>query len=192
MESSSIAPQKREVNSPEVWRVSVAPAARRASGGRCGPQQPTDRLRLNGFPQPLAAAEWQLKGLSSPKGAAELGAPLWVRCSALKAAHRTPRLCTHRPSGRERRPRKLHIPRSGASAAAHSFCCSSFSHANRFAYVRAGTLLTLSKRMRRARWKRKAPAGLIGRLRSQRPAKAGVEFAGGMMGIGGLFCAARV
>ena len=54
------------------------------------------------------------------------------------AAGRTLRSRAHRPSGRERRPRKLHIPRSGASAAAHSFRCSSFSHANRCAYVRAG------------------------------------------------------
>ena len=56
-----IAPQKRELNSPEVWRVSVACAARRASGGRCGRLQPTGRLRLKGFQQPLAAADWLLR-----------------------------------------------------------------------------------------------------------------------------------
>ena len=55
------APQKREVNSPEIWREAVTCTARRASGGRCGQKQPTYPLRRKGFYQPLAAADWQLK-----------------------------------------------------------------------------------------------------------------------------------
>ena len=106
------APQKRESNSPMVGQVSVAPTARRACGGRCRSQQPTYPLRLKGFPQPLAAADWRLKGQSSPKGAAELGAPLWVPVFGAGAVGRTPRLRKCRPSGRERsealaRPRVL-------------------------------------------------------------------------------------
>ena len=61
MESSSNAPQKRGLNSPRIWRVSVVCAARRASGRCCGPQQPTNALRRKGFYHPLAAADWQLK-----------------------------------------------------------------------------------------------------------------------------------
>ena len=62
-----------------------------------------------------------------------LGAPLQVPVLGAGATDRTAIFRAHPPSGRERRPRKLHIPRSGASAAAHSFRCSSFSHATRFA-----------------------------------------------------------
>ena len=97
-----IAPQKRELNSPEVWRVSVVPAARRASGGHFKLQQPTGRQRLKGFQQPLAAAAGQLKKCQSPKMHPMLGAPLQVPVLGAGAAHRTPLLRKHRPSGRER------------------------------------------------------------------------------------------
>ena len=75
------APQKRGLNSPRIWMVSAACTARRASGRCCRPQQPTARLRLKGFPQPLAAAAWQLKECQSPEIRPRPGAPLWVRCS---------------------------------------------------------------------------------------------------------------
>ena len=102
MESSSIAPQKRELNSPEIWNVSVASAARRASGGHFKLQQPTGRQRLKGFYQPLAAADWQLKERQSPKMRPRLGAPLQVPVLGAGAAHRTPCFRAHPPSGRER------------------------------------------------------------------------------------------
>ena len=136
MEPSSIAPQKRGLDSPEVWRVSVTCAARRASGGYCGQQQPTDPLRLKGFQHPLAAAAGQLKERQSPKIRPRLGAPLQVPVLGAGAANRTASPApTHRAAASEAkpRPRKLHIVRSGPSAAAHSFRCSSFSHANRYA-----------------------------------------------------------
>ena len=77
-------------------------AARRASGGCCRPQQPSNTLRLKGFQQPLAAAAGQLKERQSPKIRPASGAPLWVRCSGLKTSDRTTVFRTHRPSGRER------------------------------------------------------------------------------------------
>ena len=71
----------RGLDSPEVWRVSAACPARRAAGGCCRPQQPSDSLRRKGFPQPLAAAVRCMKEHQSPKIRPASGAPLWVRCS---------------------------------------------------------------------------------------------------------------
>ena len=51
------APQKRELDSPRVWRVLAVPTARRASGACCRPHQPTCPPRLKGFYQLLAAAD---------------------------------------------------------------------------------------------------------------------------------------
>ena len=82
--------------------MSAVPAARRTSGGRCRPQQPTDRLRLKGFYQPLAAAAWQLKEQSSPKIRLSSGAPLWVPVFGAEAVGRTAIFYAHRPTGRER------------------------------------------------------------------------------------------
>ena len=106
------APQKRELNSPEVWKVSVACAARRASARCCGSQQPSDGLRLTGLYQLLAAAEWQLKERQAPKEAVQAGRAAMGAVFGAGAAHRTPLLRAHRPSGRERsealaRPRVL-------------------------------------------------------------------------------------
>ena len=113
--ASSIAPQKRELDSPRVWRVSVARPARRASGGCCEQKQPTDSLKLKGFHQPLAAAVRCLKERQSPRKRPVSGAPLQVPVLGAGATDRTGTPRAHRPSGRERRPRKLHILRGGKS-----------------------------------------------------------------------------
>ena len=88
------------------------------------------------------------------------------------------------------RPRKLHIARFRPTGENSLISLLVLFPREPLCWVRAGTLLTLSKRMRRARWKKKSRRGLWSKL--HRPAKAGVGFAGGVIGVGSPSRAARI